>query len=197
MDGFWGNLIAGLITLVIGLFFERWFGVTKWPGLLIKKMVQKSPQQIRQFILAIGWKVDVNQGAQQDGPRLGTIEEALGTPGGLPNERRPSAQGFLLVSLSALLADETERLGMRSDYENGMNWIQNGDSRGAASTLVRAYNPVVRVLEERGHRDYANALRREITKLSEFGIGGIPAEDILITISNIDTIFHNYFQKNR
>lgn len=199
MDGFWGNLIAGFIILLTGLFLERWFGVTKWPGWLIGKIVQKSPQRIRQFIFAIGWSVNVNQGAEQDGPRLGTREEALGAPKTLSEEgRQPqNTQEFLLVSISALLVDETERLKMRSDYESGMNWIQNGDPRGAASTLVRAYNPVVRVLEERGQSNHANALRKEISKLSEFGISGTPIEDPSVTLSNIDRIFHAYFQQNR
>lgn len=196
----WKDIVAPIVIVVFSMLLERWFGITKWPSRIVAKIVQKSPQRIRQSVFALGLQVNVTQAAQQEGGgvELGTSEQALGAPISLPNERRDmGTQGFILTSIIALLGDESARLMVRSDYESGIQWVQNGDNRGAASSLVRAYNPVLRVLDDRGHTTDANALRREISKLSQFGISGVQAEDITTTLSNIDTIFHAYFQQNR
>lgn len=202
MDGFWGNLIAGLIIFIVGLIFERQLSITKWPSLLIRKIIQKSPQRIRQSIFAIGWKVNVDQSASQEGGEIevATPAQALGvpsTPLTTALSGANSGSNFILSSILTLITTESERLMLRSDYENGMQWVQNGDNRSAASQLVRAYNPVVRVFSSRGHTTDSNALNREVDKLSQYGVSGIEVEDINTTLSNIEQILHAYFQQNR
>src|SRR3989344_5418731 len=80
------DIVAPIVIVVFSMLLERLFGVTKWPSRIVTKIVQKSPQRIRQRIIALGWNVSITQVTDQSSEGIG-----IGTPADA--QRAPTSQG--------------------------------------------------------------------------------------------------------
>jgi len=183
-------IVSALAGGTIGVYIQNRFDIVNVITTHKSKLVDKSKHEVN---------VNNSPGASvniDSGPKIGTQEDALGSP--IQTPLSPALTGdsqFMVKEIKIIFDRNRLRIRNEEDYSQAEQHRIQGNKKAAATLYARFFGQIAAVLKQDGDTTAADALQEELKQFAAVSVGNPSADSLDDIVRGVEAIIFKSFQQ--